>query len=370
MCAVRTTVLIFTFLIPLTAISAPASSSGSVIDRVQAGLAKVKMTPAQSETVKTKLAALGKDAGKLAPEQLTAELSNMAATAGLSGVNFLHHGDVTYWLYLSRFNVKRAAAPKFVGFWPVTVDGRSHLLFPPADAKFNLRRGDEVVFAGGPLLADGGSRIPEMVKIQVRTQSGGPLRDFDVPRTAEPLDQVLLALVRSTSHTFQIGKYKVGYLALPLLDRLDYRYEYLDILKSFERDMDFVVLDLRGPFGRGGVAGDRMFFDGKKRKAVTKPLFVLVDSDTAGGREELAAKFQRDAAAVVVGEDTVGDPGQVDVLEVDPGKIIMIVPVPTRKRPLTSKVVPDQKVDDQLAYLNGMDPMLERVRKLVAEKQK
>lgn len=360
--------MVLLFWVTPDAFSAAKNAAG--LEQVKDSLAKVSMSPAQRESVNKKLNELSKDAGAITPATLTDALNKIAAEAGLAGTEFLDHSDPNFWLYRARFSLSTPPPPKYLSFWPVTVEGRKHVLFPPsADDKLTLKRGDEVIFpAAGPLVQ--GGKGGDAVKMQVRSSAGDALRDVEAALSAKTPDLALLALVTSTSRTIEAGSVKAGYLALPVLDRLDYRHEYLDILKVFERDMDYVILDLRGPFGRGGVSGTRMFFDGKTRKAVTKPLFVLVDKDTAGGREELAAKFQRDAKAVVIGEETAGDQQQVNLFEIDPGKIMMVSPRPTKKVHTSAKVVPDYKVSDPVAWSNGQDPVIEQVRKLLAEKKK
>ncbi len=127
-----------------------------------------------------------------------------------------------------------------------------------------------------------------------------------------------------------------------------------------------LIIDLRGPFGPVGssfaeLLSEPNWFFGTDPQKPLRPVAVLVDETTLGGREWLAWMLKSKAGATLVGAHTGGmwASSQWLPLEVCPG--YLLVPQGSTKAPLPEGIglTPDVVVPTSIVYMSGADPVLE-----------
>jgi C-terminal processing protease CtpA/Prc len=127
-----------------------------------------------------------------------------------------------------------------------------------------------------------------------------------------------------------------------------------------------LIIDLRGPFGPVGASfaellGEPHWFFGTDPQKPLRPVAVLVDETTLGGREWLAWMLKLKVGAKLVGSHTGGmwASSQWLPLKTCPG--FLLVPQGPVKAPLPEGIglTPDVEVPPSMVYMSGADPVLE-----------
>ncbi|HEY8505831.1 MAG TPA: S41 family peptidase [Gemmataceae bacterium] len=195
-----------------------------------------------------------------------------------------------------------------------------------ADAQFLLREGDRVVGVNGRPV---GRATAESVAALLRQRRGPYLELEIVPADGAPPRSVSLPVDLPTVVGSTMLKEGVGYLRL-LSFRESTPAELDDAILSLRmQGMKALILDLRGSPGglfliavelserflAGGVIVstqgqadefNRTYASAGGPNALTVPLVVLIDSDTASAAEILAAALKENERALLVGTPTYG----------------------------------------------------------------
>lgn len=127
-----------------------------------------------------------------------------------------------------------------------------------------------------------------------------------------------------------------------------------------------LIIDLRGPFGPVGSSFAELleephWFFGTDPQKPLRPVAVLIDETTLGGREWLAWMLKSKAGARLVGAHSGGmwASSQWLPLQACPG--FLLVPQSPVKGPLPEGIglTPDVVVPTSMVYMSGADPVVE-----------
>jgi hypothetical protein len=305
----------------------------------------------------------------LSEEKRTDSLNALIVESKIEGAEIINRHDPLFWLYLARFGINNPPAPAMIPFWLTRRGQGWHVYLAAAgdNSKSNLMRGDQIDFSGGlPLSFDSAGAKTRSVK--VKSLSWDKPETKSLPLQQKSVSQIFLDLVQSHRKDLVTGKTKTGVLPLPAIDLELLRVDAEQALKHFQNTTDQLIVDLRGPYGSGGMTGIELFLDGKGNRAhYKKPIFVLIDRYTSGGRELLAGLLQRHAGAILIGEETAGRTAPVELTELEPGKFILITEHQTNSA-TNAPIKPDRPIAETLMFAAGQDKILEGAIELISKK--
>lgn len=323
----------------------------------------------QIELIVEKSAALQANVEAVNENDLTDKLNNMIVESEIAGAQIVNRHDPMYWLYRARFGINNPPAPAMIPAW-LTRRGNNWYVYQPstlASRELHLKRGDEVVFPSGfPLDFTGAPATKKSVKVKSLSWDKPATRDITLDLKSP--EQLLLEIMQSNKKIMKTGLDSTGFLPLPSIDLASIRTDFVASLQAFEGTTSQLVIDLRGPFGEGGLSGIEMFLNDKgQRVNYKKPLFLLVDRYTSGGKETLAGMLQRHAHATLIGEVTSGRTAPVELTELSDNKFLLITEHPDKSSG-SAPLVPDYPIKDSLMFAAGQDEILSQTLKLVTKK--
>ena len=302
-------------------------------------------------------------------EQIADRLNALIVESGIEGAEVINRHDPLFWLYRARFGLDNPPAPAQIPVW-LTRRGQGwhvYLATLGTSASSGLKRGDEIEFVKGlPLNFDAQAR--KTLDVKVKSLSWDKPQNTALALLQKSVGQIFLDLTQSHRKVFVTGKTKTGVLPMPAIDLDLLRVDVEQALKQYQNTTDQLIVDLRGPYGGGGMTGLELFMDEKgKRVHYKKPLYILIDRYTSGGRELLAGRQQRHSGAVLVGEATAGRTAPVELTELEPGKFILITEHKT-KTIETAPINPDRPVAESLMFAAGQDKILESALAIISKK--
>lgn len=350
---------------PAAGAAAPAEKTPTLGDLVFGGLDY----PAMAQRTRAQLGSSPTDEATLdALHQLLAQL-------GPARVQLLSDSDQAYWEMLAAFSNRlgggrvRLSGARFERHgkrWFV----RSVAADSPA-AVCGLTRGDEVVSADGSPLSpvDSFRRLsPEAsAALSVRHLPWEEAKTLHCGTRLEgPQETALRTLVKG-QRQYTRGSHSVAYLPLPAATNEAFRTALNKAAAGLQNSSDALILDLRDGTP-GGLAYLEAFLDTPVSgdtmhpALYNKPMAVLVNAGTSGGRELLAWILQSSGRAKLVGEPTAGAFLPRQAVEVQAGHLLLDLPATSSARVAAlegRRLSPDVKVDDALLYAAGRDPQLE-----------
>lgn len=344
-------------------------SNGEIIEHTSAALKKhLGLNALQIETLLKNAAALQDHAGHLNENELTDKLNVMIVDSGISGAQVINRHDPIFWLYRARFGLDTPPAPAQIPAW-LTRRGTNWYVFQAstlAGRDIHLSRGDEIEFASGYPLEFSDTPISKAT-VKVKSLSWDKPSAKEITLDLKSPEQLLLEIMQTNRKILKTGQGSTGYLPLPSTDLTAVRTEFVASLQAFENTTNQLVVDLRGPYGEGGLSGIEMFMDEKGRRInYKKPLFILIDKYTSGGRETLAGMLHRHASATLIGEVTAGRTAPVELTDLSPGRFLLVTQQPTAAD-AASPLIPDYPVKESLMYAAGQDDILSQTLKLVTK---
>jgi hypothetical protein len=330
---------------------------------------RLGLTTSQIDALNNLTASYQQKLNGVPEEQLADRLNALIVESGIEGAEVINRHDPIFWLYRARFGINNPSTPAQIPVW-LTRRGQGWYVYLAAagsSKESRLKRGDQIEFNKGlPLNFE--EPTAKTLNVKVKSLS------FDKPQTAafplqqKSVSQLFLDLTQANRKVLVTGKTKTGVLLMPAIDLELLRVDVEQALKQFENSTDQLVVDLRGPYGGGGMTGLELFLDEKgKRVHYKKPLYLLIDRYTSGGRELLAGLLQRHAGAVLVGETTAGRTAPVELTELEPGKFILITEHKT-KTAATGPISPDQPIAETLMFAAGQDKILDGALATISRK--
>ena len=213
--------------------------------------------------------------------------------------------------------------------------------------------------------------------LTVRRRADGPTRDIQVP-TGFLSTQEMLATHMDKSHRVLSARdpnppnpqktddLAVAYVTLPAASHGIFREQLARLAAKYQAESDAMILDLRG----GIIGPDATYVEPflGEGSLYTKPLVVLVDRSTGGGRERLAEILQKTGRGTLVGEPTQGLREVLDFQDLIPGEAALIFPVPSlnpKVEPENRPLKPDVPVESLTMYSAGTDEALNKALTVV-----
>jgi carboxyl-terminal processing protease len=239
----------------------------------------------------------------------------------------------------------------------------------------SLLRGDQIITPGfHPVatcehgLKDAGDRV---VTLSIRRLPWEEPRKVKLTSKTQSMAQMLLAEAKASEKIY-VPKIKtkehapaIGYFRLTAGTHPEFLHLTRDVLGRFSKTTDAMVIDLRG--GLGGVSSAYLqpFLE-----SYLKPLVVLIDGTTTGGKEVFAFLLKKQRGAVLVGTRTPGLLLAGETFDVIPGEAMLYLPV-AKPAGLSGKLLhhgigADILVETPLLYSAGGDPALSRAVEIAA----
>ena len=311
------------------------------------------------------------DLGSSSPAGLRASLSALLFSQfGIKDL-VLAQDDQLFRALHDSFALAAAAPPGCrLGIWFQRKGARLFVqdLLIPGSTMGSLKRGDEIITVNGkPFDASAFYAKAEpcpRVKIAFRHQPWDKAEEITVAMIRGDYLSLLLEASLRSKRTINIAGKSLGYLHL----WTDLDEQALEALKKtvseFKTTTQALILDLRGGVGGQGDLLLQLF--GKdapqKNKVYDKPIYLLIDRDTVGSRERLAAYFKESRAATLVGTATSGFAGTLANYFLIGESWLVRLPAALPKEGgafVINPIPPDVVGDDTLVYAGGYDAILQ-----------
>jgi len=259
---------------------------------------------------------------------------------------------------------------------------RTALAGSPAAAA-GVRRGDELLSDEVAAVA-GRAEQPTTVRIR-RHQNADPIELEIAPEKIKPRAMFLRAITAGAD-VIQNEETRIAYIPVPSYAGPWFHEAVKDSLWAEPlRSCDALILDIRTGWGGANPQYLDLFnpaapsMDFKFRAAGewshytttwTKPVALVVDSDTRSGKEMLAFAFRKHDLGVVVGERTAGAvlAGSLRILSDGSALYVAVGDAAIDGVRLEGAgVMPDVEVAPAIPYANGRDPILARASDLLLD---
>jgi C-terminal processing protease CtpA/Prc len=208
--------------------------------------------------------------------------------------------------------------------------------------------------------------------ITVRRRADGPTQDVQVSAGFMSVQEMLathmershrLILAQAPGATSsQMGRdLSIAYVALPAASHQVFREKLALLTSKYQAESDAMILDTR----HGMIGPDATYVEAflGEKALYTKPLVVLVDQSTGGGRERLAELIQKTGRGTLVGQPTQGLSEVLDFQDVLPGEAALIYTVPSKNPKISREsrpLLPDTPVDMVTFFSAGTDEGLKK----------
>ena len=323
---------------------------------------------------------LGKDPSadqlRLAIDQLSKDLG-----FGSDSPRLYTEEDAKYWVESACFGGDIKAAPiAHIGAWFARSGKRwfIHSLVPGGAAeRAGFIRGDEIIDvdhqAFQPVLSFSKLMPGAEVTLRFRRLPWDAPKQVTLRPDRSSLVEALAKMLSQGGYLRRVGDKEIMYLPLPLSCHPSLAERLMSQAKVAQMRADALVLDLRGDYSDGGLTYLEPFVSVPTSAATlatpvsvapyAKPLVVLVDHGTSGGREQLAAFLQKAKRAILVGEPTAAASRPGRAVALSSGREILWLPQPgVASDPLK----PDILVTAPLIYAAGSDPQLDQAMAVAA----
>jgi hypothetical protein len=302
-------------------------------------------------------------------EKISDQLNALIVESGIEWAEVINRHDPMFWLYRARFGLNNPPAPAQFPAWLTRRGQRWYVYLTTSSPEkgTELKRGDEIDFNTGlPLVF--GEQKPQALNIKIKSLSWDKPKAIELTLQQKSVNQIFLDLTQSNRKVLATGKTKTGLLMMPAIDLELLRVDVEQALKQFQNSTDQLIVDLRGPYGGGGMTGIELFLDEKgNRVHYKKPLYLLIDRYTSGGRELLASLLQRHASAILFGETTASRTAPVELTELEPGKYILITEHKTKTTEI-GPIKPDHPIAESLMFAAGQDKILDGALATISKK--
>lgn len=214
--------------------------------------------------------------------------------------------------------------------------------------------------------------------ITVRRRADGPTQDIRVTAGFMSV-QEMLATHMERSHRTMVAKgpgasksqtgrdLPIAYVALPAASHQFFRQHLALLASKYQAESDAMILDLRHGMTGPDATYVEAFFG--EKALYTKPLVVLVDQSTGGGRERLAELIQKTGRGTLVGQPTQGLREALDFQDVLPGEAALVYAVPAKNpkiSPVSRPLIPDTLVEPTTFFSAGADAILTKALSVAA----
>jgi carboxyl-terminal processing protease len=327
-------------------------------------------------------------------DEVGAALNAMLGQLGASHTGHYARGELAYYELLDVF-ARREFAPRLralfpggrvaytgIGVVPRKLEGRVFLAAVyhggPAE-RAGLLVGDEIVSADGePFdpIASFANKAGVPVRLEVRRVEAGPIFAIEVVAERIRPNEFFLSAMRASVRVVEREDRRWGYVRVWSYARRQYhRLLTEELAKGRLRDVDGLVLDLRGGWGGAQPEYTELFVggapimtfvgrDGRQGFASfrwRRPVVVLVDEGTRSGKEVVTYGLKRQGVRVV-GTRTAGAllAGRGFLLRDGSLLVLAVSDVRVEGERLEGRgVMPDVVVPFRLPYAAGHDPQLE-----------
>lgn len=267
--------------------------------------------------------------------ELTPVLNDFLQKLGVSHTRFFDNHSIDFYMFRSMFLTRDISIPEVnhIGAQYAVVDSKyvvREVLDGYPSAVAGLRRGDILLNANGIPFHPYRSFNPAGKNIHLTVLRNEKQIALKIDAVTEnPNVSFYNAMVQSI-HTHKAGEQKVGYVHLWSGTHKNILTKFKKIIETEFRDMDGIILDLRGGFGGAWYDYLDPFFpdrndffeytwidrDGKKElnKPPSKtneiyfsgPMVVLINEGVRSGKEALAYQFKKSNRAILIGTNTKG----------------------------------------------------------------
>jgi carboxyl-terminal processing protease len=212
-------------------------------------------------------------------------------------------GDQSYYLNECLSQVKAEPMPN-IGAWYLR-KGQSYtvqmvLEGSPAE-KAGIRKGDRMIAVDEANFTPVNNFRSDIGKIaHVRFEHGEKIKNAEIPISCDTVFDMFLAASKQSIRTFEVGKYKIGYVHPWML--INQNFEMV-VSEAYRKNIhcDGFILDLRDGFG-GHPDGIPEIFD-----RFRKPMVVLINEGTRSAREVVSFLLRKHHGARLIGRHTAGN---------------------------------------------------------------
>jgi len=325
---------------------------------------------------------------------LSEELNRLLASLQVSHIGFYTHDDLEYYAMLEVFRflnedkIKTMFPPdgivwyNGIGIAPRLVNGRHYVAFVYADTppeQAGILPGDELLTVDGqpytPVRAFQG-KVGQTVKLAIRRVQNGPVLEFEVAVVSLNPTETLVASTKNSGRVIEQDGYKFGYIRMYSYAGETFGQILIDTISGENfTSADALILDIRGQWGGAPLDAAEVFVGGTPTVEFitsaneittlnfrwTKPLIVIIGSETRSGLEIMAYSLKK-AGFPVIGTTTAGAVVGGSAFVLSDGSLLMIPVIDIRvdgQRIEGVGVSPTVPVNTILEYSQGNDPQLE-----------
>lgn len=267
--------------------------------------------------------------------ELTPIINEFLKKLQVSHTHFFDNHSIDFYMFRSMFLTREISTPEVnhIGAQYSFVDSqyvvREVLDGYPSELA-GLKHGDIILEANGKPFHPYKSFNPVGKDININVLRNKKQISLKIDAVTEnPNLSFYNAMIQST-HTYEIGKKKIGYVHLWSGTHKSISGKFKEIIEVEFHDMDGIILDLRGGFGGTWYEYLDPFFpnrddyfeytwiskDGEKKLNIPQlktnethfsgSMVVLINEGVRSGKEALAYQFKKSNRAILIGTNTKG----------------------------------------------------------------
>jgi carboxyl-terminal processing protease len=268
--------------------------------------------------------------------EFTPILNNFLERLNVSHTRFFDNHSIDFYLFRSMFQTRSISEPKVnhIGV-QFTVMGSRYVVREMLDGypaeKAGLRRGDIILESNGKPFHPFHAFNPNDKDVNLKIARNEEILDIIVSPVKENPNLSFCKAMINSKRVIEVENNKVGYIHLWAGTHETILERFKEIVEVDFKDMDAIILDLRGGFGGAWYEYLDPFFpnrndffnptfidkDGistiskplnKQKKApyFDGPMVVLINEGVRSGKEALAYQFKKSKRAVLIGTRTQG----------------------------------------------------------------
>jgi carboxyl-terminal processing protease len=252
------------------------------------------------------------------------------------------------------------------------------LLEGGAAEKAGLLRGDRIVTVDGVPVEESERLLPagtdpglDLDPLYFLDAGDGKAVRIDVQRTPDSRRWIRVSVtpdrinqidaVRNSVRVIEVGDLRIGVIHFVHLIHPEVARIFEDALAEEFRDVDGLVVDLRGRGGNARVALRVI----RRLEGCHKPMVALIDGHTRSAKEVVSYRIRKRGIGTLVGERTQGAVLGGRFFGLSDGSVLVLACDDVRQ--LSSGVVlegvgvaPDVWLEDRMEYAAGEDPIFDR----------
>jgi len=267
--------------------------------------------------------------------EFTPLINRFLKTLDVSHTHFYNDRDIDFYMFRSMFATKKINDPKVNHIGIQFVRNRTDYIvrevvdgYPAYNA--GLRRGDIIVSSDGgpfhPYLSFNSTTAERKLKVK----RNDVFIELLVKPVFENPNYSFQQAVEHSARVLNVGGKRVGYVHLWTGIHDDVLASFTEIITNQFKEVDAIILDLRGGFGGAWYPYFDPFFPNRKdyfnytmisqsgesssysAEAKTNgeyfsgPMVVLINEGVRSGKESLAYQFKKNARATLIGATTQG----------------------------------------------------------------